>query len=127
MIPIRESDNSIVWRKSQPGERVLPDVFLTIVYVVQMPLRIVWIIDDQNSTQPITVLGLVVAVIPECPLNKRGSELVGTLDMNRGKYRLVRDRKVIRKAFVWYNGTLGDTDRTIGVVGVPLEDAMPML
>ena len=127
MIPIRESDNSIVWRKSQPGERVLPDVFLTIVYVVQMLLGIIWIFDNQSSTQPITVLDLVVAVIPECPLNKRGSELVDTLDMNKGKYRLVRDRKVIRKAFVWYKGTLGNKRRTVVVVGVLLEDAMPML
>jgi hypothetical protein len=68
-----------------------------------------------------------VAVIPECPLNKRGSELVDTFDMNKEKYRLVQDRKVIRKAFVWYNGTLSDKRRTIGVVGVLLEDAMPML
>jgi hypothetical protein len=127
MIPICESDNSIVWRKSQPGERVLPDVFLTIVYVVQMLLGIIWIFDNQSSTQPITVLDLVVAVIPECPLNKRGSELVDTLDMNKGKYRLVRDRKVIRKAFVWYKGTLGNKRRTVVVVGVLLEDAMPML
>jgi hypothetical protein len=127
MIPIRESDNSIVWRKSQPGERVLPDVFLTIIYVVQILLRIIWIIDNQNPTQPITVLDLVVAVIPECPLKKRNSELVDPFDMNKGKYRLVRDRKVIRKAFVWYNGTLGNKGRTILVVGVLLEDAMPML
>ena len=70
MIPIGEGDNSVIWRKSQPSERVLPDVFLTIVYVVQMLLRITWIFDNQCSTQPITVLGLVVAVIPECPLNK---------------------------------------------------------
>jgi hypothetical protein len=127
MIPIRESDNSIVWKKSQPGERVLPDVFLTIVYIVQILLRIIWIIDNQSSTQPITVLGLVVAVIPECPLNKRSSELVDTFDMKKGKYRLVRDRKVICKAFVWYNGTLGDLRRTISVVGVLLEEAMPVL
>jgi hypothetical protein len=127
MIPIGEGDNSVVWRKSQPGEGVLPDVFLTIVYVVQILLRIICILDNQSSTQPITVLGLVVAVIPECPLNKRSSELVDTFDMNKGKYRLVRDRKVIREAFVWYNGTLGDISRTIGVVGVLLGDAMPML
>jgi hypothetical protein len=127
MIPIRESDNSIVWRKSQPGERVLQDVFLTIVYVVQILLRIIWIIDNQSTTQSITVLVLVVAVIPECPLNKRRSELVDTFDINKGKYCLVRDRKVIRKAFVWYNGTLGNKRRTIVVVGVLLEDAMPML
>jgi hypothetical protein len=47
--------------------------------------------------------------------------------MNKRNYRLVRDRKVIHEAFVWYNGTLGDISRTIGVVGVLLEDAMPML
>jgi hypothetical protein len=47
--------------------------------------------------------------------------------MNKGKYRLVWDRKGIREAFVWYNGTLGDKRRTIGIVGVLLEDAMPML
>jgi hypothetical protein len=84
MIPIGEGDNSVVWRKSQPGDRVLPGVFLTIVYVVQILLRIIWILDNQSSTQPITVLGLVVAVIPECPLNKRSSELVDTFDMNKG-------------------------------------------
>jgi len=92
-----------------------------------MLLRIIWIFDNQSSTQPITVLDLVVAVIPECSLNKRGSELVDAFDMNKGKYRLVRDRKVIRKAFLWYNGTLSNKRRTIGIVGVLLEDAMPML
>ena len=70
MIPIGEGDDSIVWKKSQPSERVLPNVFLTVVYVVQILLRIIWIFDNQSSTQPITVLGPVVAVIPKCPLNK---------------------------------------------------------
>jgi hypothetical protein len=70
MIPIGEGNNSIVWRRSQPDQRVLPDVFLTIIYVVQILLRIIWIVDNQSSTQPITVLVLVVTVIPECPLNE---------------------------------------------------------
>ncbi len=47
--------------------------------------------------------------------------------INKEIYILVRGRKVIRKTFVWNNGTLGDISRTIGVVGVLLEDAMPML
>ena len=47
--------------------------------------------------------------------------------INKGNYILVRHRKVIRKTFVWYNGTLGDVSGTIGVIGVLLEDAMPML
>jgi hypothetical protein len=47
--------------------------------------------------------------------------------MNKEIYILIRDRKVIRKTLVWYNGTLGDISRTIGIVSVLLEDAMPML
>ena len=46
---------------------------------------------------------------------------------DKENYILVRDRKVIRKTFVWYDGTLGDISSTIGVVGVLLEEAMPML
>lgn len=44
------------------------EVFLTIVNVVQTLMGIIWIIDNQSTTQPITVLGLVVTVIPERPL-----------------------------------------------------------
>jgi hypothetical protein len=40
---------------------------------------------------------------------------------------LVWDREVIQKAFVWYNGALVDRIGTIGVVGVLLEETMPML
>jgi hypothetical protein len=43
-------------------------VILTIVNVVQINLRIIWIIDNESTTQPITVLGLVVTVIPVRPL-----------------------------------------------------------
>ena len=49
---------------------------LTVVYVVQILLRIIWIVDNQSSTQSITVLVLEVAVIPERPLNNWDSELV---------------------------------------------------
>jgi hypothetical protein len=47
--------------------------------------------------------------------------------MAKGKYRLVCDREVIQKAFVWYNGALGDSIDTIGPVGARLKEAMPML
>jgi hypothetical protein len=43
------------------------------------------------------------------------------------KYRLVCDREVVQKAFVWYKGALGDSIDTIGPVGAQLEDAMPVL
>jgi len=42
-------------------------------------------------------------------------------------YHLMRDCKVVQEAFLWYNWTLGDKRRTIGVVGSLLEEAMPML
>jgi hypothetical protein len=47
--------------------------------------------------------------------------------MAKGKYRLVCDREVIQKAFVWYNRALGDSVDTIGPVGAQLEEAMPVL
>jgi hypothetical protein len=53
---------------SGPMNGSFSNVFLTIVNVVQMLLRIIWIIDNESTTQPITVLGLVVTVIPERPL-----------------------------------------------------------
>jgi len=92
-----------------------------------MLLRIIWVIDNQSATQPIAVLGPEVAVIPVCTLEGIELSLWISCEMNKENYILVRDGKVIRKTFVWYNGTLGDISRAIGVVGVLLEDAMPML
>jgi len=44
---------------------------LTVVNVIQILLRIMWIVDNQSSTQAITILVPEVAVIPECPLKWR--------------------------------------------------------
>ena len=33
----------------------------------------------------------------------------------------------VKEAFIGYKGTLSDKGRTIGIVGVTLEEAMPML
>ena len=63
----------------------IPDVFLTIINVVQVLLRIIWIIDDQNSTQAITVLGLEVTVIPVCALKKQGREPADTSRHEQGE------------------------------------------
>lgn len=41
---------------------------LTVVNVIQRLLRIIWIIDDNRSTQAVTILVPKVTVIPECPL-----------------------------------------------------------
>ena len=127
VVPIPERDNGSVWKNLRIGERDLPRVFPTVVNVVQMLLRVIWIIDDQSTTQPIAVLGPEVAVIPVCTLKWIELSLSISCKMNKENYILVRNREVIHKAFVWYNGTLCDISRTIGVVGVLLEDAMPML
>jgi hypothetical protein len=74
-----------------------PDVFLTIVNVVQVLMGIIWIVDDQSTTQPITILVLEVAVIPVCALKKQGNELEIPYDTRKGKYSLFRDFKVIQK------------------------------
>ena len=50
------------------NQQVLLSTYLTIVNIIQILLRVSWIIDDQSSTQAITILVPKVAVIPECPL-----------------------------------------------------------
>lgn len=50
-----------------------------------------------------------------------------SFEASGGKYHLMRDRKVVQEALLWYNWTLSDKRRTIGVVGFLLEEAMPML
>ena len=50
------------------NQQVLLSICLTIVDIIQILLRVSWIIDDQSSTQAITILVPEVAVIPECPL-----------------------------------------------------------
>ena len=52
------------------------NTYLTIVNVIQVSLRIIWIIDDESPTNAITILGLVMAVIPICTLiNEKISRL----------------------------------------------------
>jgi hypothetical protein len=67
-----------------------------------------------------------MAVIPVCTLKGIKLSLRISCEMNKESYILVRG-KFIRKTFVRYKGTLGDTSSSIVVVGVMLEDAMPML
>lgn len=67
-----------------------------------------------------------MAVIPVCTLKGIKLSLRISCEMNKESYILVRG-KFIRKTFVRYKGTLGDTRSSIVVVGVMLEDAMPML
>ena len=68
MVPIRKCDDGIVYGEISGKETFSQEAYPTIVNVVQTLMRIIWIIDDQGSTQAITVLVLEVAMIPECPL-----------------------------------------------------------
>jgi hypothetical protein len=90
-------------------------------------MGIILVINNQCPTQTITVLVPQVTMIPECTLKRRGIELANKYDMNNGPHRLVRDFEDIMEAFARHNGTLGDKGSAIGVVGVLLEKAVPML
>jgi hypothetical protein len=85
VIPIRESDNGGVWEDLKPVDRYFSEVFLTIVNVVQMLMRIIWVIDNQSTTQPITVLGVVVTVIPERPLKSMEVSLATSYKHGQGE------------------------------------------
>jgi hypothetical protein len=45
-----------------------PDISLTIIKVIEMAMRIFWIIDYQGTAKAIAVLVVEVTVVPECPL-----------------------------------------------------------
>ena len=47
------------------------DTYLTVIDVIQMLVRIKWIINDQRSAQAITILSLIMAVIPICTLSSK--------------------------------------------------------
>ena len=74
-----------------------------------MLLGIICIIDNQRSTQPVTVLVPVVAVIPECPLKWKLCECADiTCEVSKEQYRLFQGYKVVQEGIPWYDGTLGD-------------------
>jgi hypothetical protein len=69
VVPVCERDNSAVCKKCiQKRAHLELNTYLTVVNVIQISLRIIWIIDDESSTNAITILGLVMAVIPICTL-----------------------------------------------------------
>ena len=58
---------------------VLEHQYLTVVNIIQVLLRITWIINDKSSSQAVAVLVLKMTVIPECPLKLRLHEVICTL------------------------------------------------
>jgi len=43
------------------------------------------------------------------------------------KYRLLESLELVCEALAWDNGTLIDECTAVGVIGIPLEDSVPML
>jgi hypothetical protein len=43
-------------------------ISLTVVDVIKTTMGVIWIVYNQGSTQAITILGLEMAMVPECPL-----------------------------------------------------------
>jgi hypothetical protein len=68
VVPVRERDNSGFCKKWVRRAGLNLECYLTIVEVIQMTVRVIWIINDQRPTQAIAILSLVMAVIPECTL-----------------------------------------------------------
>jgi hypothetical protein len=68
VVPICKGDDSIVYKKISVRGIISLATHPTIVNVIQVLLGIIWIIDDQGSTQAVTVLVPEVAVIPVCSL-----------------------------------------------------------
>jgi hypothetical protein len=77
---------------------------------------VIRIINDQGSTQAITILGLEMAVIPICPLNTSDLifDIFGSIKV---RYRLLRWVELVEEALKRYNGTLSDEGRTVRVIG----------
>jgi hypothetical protein len=72
MIPISKCDHGIVWGKTQSIEQPCQEEGrLTVVDIIQMFLWVKWIINNQGTTQPITVLILEVTVIPKRSLRAK--------------------------------------------------------
>jgi hypothetical protein len=49
------------------------------------------------------------SVVPECPLKWKLCECADTTcEVSKGRYRLVREPKVVQEFVLWYDRTLGD-------------------
>ena len=58
---------------------VLKHQYLTVVNIIQVFLRITWILNNKSSSQAVAVLVLEMTMIPKCPLKSRLCEVIFTL------------------------------------------------
>jgi hypothetical protein len=54
---------------------LLLDLSLTIVDVIELVMGIIWVIDDQSTTQAIAILVLEVTVVPVRPLRNTTDQM----------------------------------------------------
>jgi hypothetical protein len=64
VIPIRKCDNGTLYEIASAERIMLLAVSLTIVDIIQMTMRIIFIINNHWTTETITVLGFEVTVVP---------------------------------------------------------------
>ena len=100
---------------------------LTIVAIIQITLRIVRIINNQSTTQPIAVLVREVTVIPICSLVQQESGLVQYPVPGEKIYRLAQCIESVQEALIRYYRTLGNGGSTVDEICVMLKDTVPML
>ena len=79
-----------------------------VVDIVKARMRVIGIVDDESTTEAVTVLGRQMAVVPE------STSLVGR-------------REVVQERVVSRNGALADHGHTVSPVGALLEEAVPVL
>ena len=90
-------------------------------------MGVVWIINDQSSAQAITILSLIVAVIPVCTLKKLRNKFSRARVGQGRQYRLIVRVKLVVEALARHNRALRDEGSTVGVIGMLLEQTVPML
>jgi hypothetical protein len=78
-----------------------------VVNIVQVSLRIIWIFNNKSPSQAIAVLVPKMTMIPI-------------------RARLVRDLKVVFEGFIGYKRTLRDKSWAIIIIGMLLEETMPV-
>jgi hypothetical protein len=124
MIPISKCNHSIVWGRNQPIEQPCQEDYChTVINIIHMFLRVLWIINNQRTTQPVTILILEVTVIPKRSLREYESRL----DTTESNYRLGQCIELVQEALIRYERTLGNKGRTIDIVCVMLKNTVPML
>lgn len=78
-LPVRQCDDGGLCRKSVSTIVLPADPILTVIDIIKLEMRIVRVIDDQNTTQAIAILVLEMAMVPVRPLQDTTDERPETM------------------------------------------------